>query len=61
MRWRLPSAHRVVAALTLTAPGRHEHRFRTLSMISVGTYVVGYLVVGVGLALLGAGGIARCG
>jgi O-antigen/teichoic acid export membrane protein len=34
---------------------RREHRFRTLSMISVGTYVFGYLVVGVGLALLGAG------
>ena len=34
---------------------RLEHRFRTLSMITVGTYVFGYLVVGVGLALLGAG------
>ena len=34
---------------------RRELRFRTLSMISVGTYVFGYLVVGVGLALLGAG------
>ena len=34
---------------------RREHRFRTLSMITVGTYVFGYLVVGVGLALLGAG------
>ena len=34
---------------------RREHRFRTLSIISVGTYVFGYLVVGVGLALLGAG------
>jgi O-antigen/teichoic acid export membrane protein len=30
-------------------------RFRQLSMISVGSYVFGYLVVGVGLALLGAG------
>jgi O-antigen/teichoic acid export membrane protein len=30
-------------------------RFRELSMISVGAYVVGYLVVGIGLALLGAG------
>ncbi len=34
---------------------RREHRFRTLSVISIGTYVFGYLVVGVGLALLGAG------
>jgi lipopolysaccharide exporter len=34
---------------------RRELRFRTLSMISVGTYVFGFLVVGVGLALLGAG------
>jgi lipopolysaccharide exporter len=34
---------------------RRQFRFRTLSMISVGTYVFGYLVVGVGLALLGAG------
>jgi lipopolysaccharide exporter len=34
---------------------RREHRFRTLSVISMGTYVFGYLVVGVGLALLGAG------
>ena len=34
---------------------RRQLRFRTLSMISVGTYVFGYLVVGVGLALLGAG------
>jgi O-antigen/teichoic acid export membrane protein len=34
---------------------RREHRFRTLSLISAGTYMFGYLVVGVGLALLGAG------
>ncbi|NMO90291.1 lipopolysaccharide biosynthesis protein [Actinomycetospora sp. TBRC 11914] len=34
---------------------RREMRFRALSAISVGAYVVGYLVVGVGLALLGAG------
>src|SRR5919198_152848 len=34
---------------------RRELRFRTLSLISVGTYVFAYLVVGVGLALLGAG------
>jgi O-antigen/teichoic acid export membrane protein len=34
---------------------RRELRFRALSVISVGAYVVGYLVVGVGLALLGAG------
>lgn len=34
---------------------RREMRFRTLSVISVGAYAVGYLVVGVGLALLGAG------
>jgi O-antigen/teichoic acid export membrane protein len=34
---------------------RREHRFRTLSIITVGTYVFGYLLVGVGLALLGAG------
>jgi O-antigen/teichoic acid export membrane protein len=34
---------------------RRELRFRALSMISVGTYVFGYLVVGVGCALLGAG------
>jgi O-antigen/teichoic acid export membrane protein len=30
-------------------------RFRELSVISVGSYLFGYLVVGVGLALLGAG------
>lgn len=34
---------------------RREFRFRTLSVISVGAYGIGYLVVGVGLALLGAG------
>jgi lipopolysaccharide exporter len=34
---------------------RRELRFRTLSVISVGCYLFGYLVVGVGLALLGAG------
>lgn len=34
---------------------RRELRFRALSVISVGAYAVGYLVVGVGLALLGAG------
>jgi lipopolysaccharide exporter len=34
---------------------RRQLRFRTLSVISAGTYVFGYLVVGVGLALLGAG------
>jgi O-antigen/teichoic acid export membrane protein len=34
---------------------RRELRFRTLSVISVGSYVVGYIVIGIGLALLGAG------
>jgi lipopolysaccharide exporter len=34
---------------------RRELRFRALALISVGAYVVGYLVVGVGMALLGAG------
>ena len=34
---------------------RRQLRFRTLSMIMVGSYLFGYLVVGVGLALLGAG------
>src|SRR5688572_4880259 len=34
---------------------RRALRFRDLSVISVGSYVFGYLVVGVGLALLGAG------
>ena len=34
---------------------RRELNFRVLAMISVGAYLVGYLVVGVGLALLGAG------
>jgi PST family polysaccharide transporter len=34
---------------------RRELRFKELSIISVGTYVAGYLVVGVGLAALGAG------
>ena len=34
---------------------RREMRFRALSVISICAYVVGYLVVGVGLALLGAG------
>ena len=31
------------------------HRFRELSTITVGTYVLGFLVVGVGSAMLGAG------
>jgi len=34
---------------------RRAHRFRTLSVIAAGTYMFGYLVVGVGLAFLGAG------
>jgi lipopolysaccharide exporter len=34
---------------------RRQLRFRTLSVISMGAYVFAYLVVGVGLALLGAG------
>jgi O-antigen/teichoic acid export membrane protein len=34
---------------------RRELRFRALSIILAGTYVFAYLVVGVGLALLGAG------
>jgi lipopolysaccharide exporter len=34
---------------------RRALRFRELSIISVGAYLFGYLVVGVGLALLGAG------
>jgi lipopolysaccharide exporter len=34
---------------------RRELRFRALSVITVGSYVLGYLVVGIGLALLGAG------
>ena len=34
---------------------RRQHRFRELSIITAGTYVLGFLVVGVGLALLGAG------
>ena len=34
---------------------RRELRFRALSVISIGSYLVGYLVVGVGLALAGAG------
>jgi lipopolysaccharide exporter len=34
---------------------RRELRFRTLSIISAGTYVFAYLVVGVGSAVLGAG------
>jgi lipopolysaccharide exporter len=34
---------------------RRELRFREMSTISVGSYVGGYLVVGIGLALLGAG------
>jgi lipopolysaccharide exporter len=34
---------------------RREMRFRALSVISIGAYLVGYIVVGVGLALLGAG------
>ncbi len=34
---------------------RREMRFRALSVISIGAYLVGYLVVGVVLALLGAG------
>ena len=33
---------------------RREMRFRELSVISIGAYVIGYLVVGVGLAVLGA-------
>jgi lipopolysaccharide exporter len=34
---------------------RRQLRFRALSLVAVGTYVFAYLVVGVGLALLGAG------
>lgn len=34
---------------------RRQLRFRELSLINVGTYVLGYLVVGIGSALLGAG------
>ena len=34
---------------------RREHRFRELSVITVATYAFGYLVVAIGLALLGAG------
>src|SRR6266498_3812640 len=34
---------------------RREHRFRELSIIMAGTYVLGFLVVGVGLAIAGAG------
>jgi lipopolysaccharide exporter len=34
---------------------RRQLRFRTMSIISAGTYVFAYLVVGVGSALLGAG------
>jgi O-antigen/teichoic acid export membrane protein len=34
---------------------RRQLRFRTLSLISMGTYVLAYLVVGVGLAVAGAG------
>jgi lipopolysaccharide exporter len=34
---------------------RRQLRFRELSVITVATYVLGFLVVGVGLALLGAG------
>jgi lipopolysaccharide exporter len=34
---------------------RRQLRFRALSVITVGTYVLGFLVVGVGMALLGAG------
>jgi O-antigen/teichoic acid export membrane protein len=34
---------------------RRELRFRELSVITAATYILGYLVVGVGLALLGAG------
>ena len=34
---------------------RRQLRFRTLSVISMGTYVFAYLVVGVGLAVAGAG------
>jgi O-antigen/teichoic acid export membrane protein len=34
---------------------RRQLRFRTLSVISIGAYLFAYLVVGVGLALIGAG------
>jgi lipopolysaccharide exporter len=34
---------------------RRQLRFRELSIITVGTYALGYLVVAIGLALLGAG------
>jgi lipopolysaccharide exporter len=34
---------------------RRQLRFRELSIITVGTYVLGYVVVGIGMALLGAG------
>jgi lipopolysaccharide exporter len=34
---------------------RREHRFRQLSTLTIGSYVFGYLIVGIGSALLGAG------
>ncbi|HZD01750.1 MAG TPA: lipopolysaccharide biosynthesis protein [Actinomycetes bacterium] len=34
---------------------RRQLRFRELSMITAGTYVLGFVVVGIGLAVLGAG------
>ncbi|MGY1831184.1 lipopolysaccharide biosynthesis protein [Geodermatophilus sp. SYSU D01180] len=47
----------VVMGWSMTGLGllRREMRFRALSVMSIGAYLVGYIVVGVGLALLGAG------
>lgn len=45
------------AGLSMTGQGllRRQLRFRELAIIRLGAYVLGYLVVGVGLAILGAG------
>jgi lipopolysaccharide exporter len=47
----------LIAGWSTTGQGllRRELRFRQLSTLTVGSYVFGYLIVGVGSALLGAG------
>jgi lipopolysaccharide exporter len=54
---RIVSLSFVFVGWSMTGLGllRRELRFRELAVITMGTYVLGYLMVGVGLALLGAG------
>ncbi len=54
---RAMSSSFLFVGVSMTGQGllRRELRFRELAIIRLGTYVLGFLVVGIGLALLGAG------